>query len=183
MSRRRSRHARDADIRSAPARTESAAPARRGRPPSAPSGVFTPGVDAGRSPAVSGFERARRREKPPIQRQQIGLWHRSFVRHGHTQEDLALAFRIPNRGPSGICLGLPRLTREACPLVQQPDDASIERVDASPEAAELSGLQRLAARALSHARRRGPWRSPRAPGDSRGRPDRRSIGTRCHADS
>ena len=118
--------------------------------------------------AIARLERPRRREQPPVQRQQIGLRHRALVGHRDTQQDLALPLGISDSAATGIRLGAARLACYPRAFVEQRDDPPVERIDPPPKPPQLSRLGRLPA-ALSHAPPTAV-RSTRVPGDNRQAP-------------
>ena len=98
---------------------------------------------------VAGLERSGGRHQSPVERQEIGLRQRTFVRDGDPQQDLAFALGIADGPSAGGVLGTARFARQLGALIEQRDDLAIEGVDAVAQPAKLGRLE-------------GPWRSGRA---------------------
>ena len=88
--------------------------------------------------AIARLQRPRRREQAAVQREEVGLRHRSLVGHRHAQQDLALPLGIADRrvgrprpwpGPAS------RATPRA--LVEQGHDPPVEHVDPTAQPPQL----------------------------------------------
>jgi cell division protein FtsI (penicillin-binding protein 3) len=134
---------------------------------------------------LEGLERSRRGEQPAVQREQIRLGERAFVRDRHAQEHLAFALDVPDRSIARSALGPAGVACQFGTLVQDRHQPAVEGIDLLAQAAQLGRLEGLGSpgRPVRHARHRTYGRSSRGPGDSRAPPGRRSTRARRRAGS
>ena len=95
--------------------------------------------------AIAGLQASGDREQAPVDREQVRLRRRAVICHRDSQEHLPLALRVPDRAPAVARLRPADIARELGSIVEEPDDPPVERVDPSPQPAELGGLIRASA--------------------------------------
>ncbi len=89
---------------------------------------------------IHRLEGSRGGHQAAIEGEEVGLRHRAGVGHRHPEQDLAFALGIADRAPAPGRLGPTRLAGQLGALVEQPDDAPIERVDPVAEPPQLGRL-------------------------------------------
>src|SRR5204862_2884618 len=99
---------------------------------------------------VASLEASSDGEQALEDHEQVRLRGWTVVRHRDSQQHLALALRVADRSAAGRDLGPPDFSGELSALIDEPDEATVQRVDPPPQSAQL---RRFAGPPVSHGRR------------------------------